>query len=75
MIAAPPDRAAAVAHLTAASEYFSRAEPHSPIGPLLQRALDWSGKSFEDVFAELLSRAPEAKSQLWQSLGIRSEND
>jgi type VI secretion system ImpA/VasJ family protein len=74
MIAADTDRTRAVAHLTAAADYFTRAEPHSPIGPLLQRALDWSGKSFEEVFGELLVRTPDAKALVWQSLGIKNDN-
>ncbi|MBA3709014.1 MAG: type VI secretion system ImpA family N-terminal domain-containing protein [Planctomycetes bacterium] len=72
---AATDRDQARSHLTAACDYFTRAEPHSPIGPLLQRALAWSAMSFEDVFAELLVRTPDAKANVWQLLGIKSDDD
>ncbi len=68
-------RVQAIRRLTEAALYFQRCEPHSPIGPLLQRALAWSGKGFAEVFAELLSGSPEAKTGIWKSLGIGPDNE
>jgi predicted component of type VI protein secretion system len=71
--AAADARGDAVARIAAAAEYFQRSEPHSPIGPLLRRALVWSELGFEEVFRELLARAPEARGALWETLGLKPE--
>jgi predicted component of type VI protein secretion system len=66
------DRDEAIAQLREALAYFQRCEPHSPIGPLLRRALAWCELGFEEVFRELLARAPEARNALWETLGLKA---
>jgi predicted component of type VI protein secretion system len=66
-------RGEAVARLAAAADYFQRCEPHSPVGPLLRRAIAWCDAGFEEVFRELLARAPEARTAMWETLGLKPE--
>jgi type VI secretion system protein VasJ len=63
-------RAAAIQRLSEAADYFKRYEPHSPVGYLVGRAMQWSEKSFEDIFAELLKGKKEAQDHIWDALGI-----
>jgi type VI secretion system protein ImpA len=44
----------AIQHLSQAAAYFSSAEPHSPVGYLIRRAIRWANMPFEDLLAELL---------------------
>ena len=63
-------RAAAIQRLSEAADYFKRYEPHSPVGYLVGRAMQWSEKSFEDIFGELLKGKKEAQDHIWDALGI-----
>jgi type VI secretion system protein VasJ len=63
-------RAAAIQRLSEAADYFRRYEPHSPVGYLVGRAMQWSEKSFEDIFAELLKGKKDAQDHIWDALGI-----
>lgn len=63
-------RAAAIQRLREAAAYFQRHEPHSPVGFLVGRALQWSDRSFEQIFAELLKGKKDAQDQIWDQLGI-----
>ncbi len=63
-------RAAAIQRLSEAADYFKRYEPHSPVGYLVGCAMQWSEKSFEDIFGELLKGKKEAQDHIWDALGI-----
>jgi type VI secretion system ImpA/VasJ family protein len=64
-------RAMAIARLGEVAAYFRSHEPHSPVGLLLSRAIGWSEMSFEQVFAELLKDKQEARSHVFDVLGIK----
>jgi type VI secretion system protein VasJ len=64
-------RADAMARLSEITEYFRQAEPHSPMGYLLARALAWNSKSFEEVMLELLRNREDAQRQVFDDLGMK----
>lgn len=58
------------------ADFFLKAEPLSPVGPLLQRAANWGRLSYKDLYTELLSQNREARAMLLESLGFkRDENE
>ena len=58
------------------ADFFLKAEPLSPVGPLLQRAANWGKLSYKDLYTELLSQNREARAMLLESLGFkRDENE
>lgn len=65
------DRDEAIRRLREVADWFQRSEPHGPVGFLVQRAVHWSGMSFQDVFRDLLANNAQAQNELWQSLGLR----
>jgi type VI secretion system ImpA/VasJ family protein len=64
----------ALRRLHEVAEYFQRAEPHSPVGFLAQRAAALGAMNFQDTFTDLLHNNTSAQSELWQVLGIKSSN-
>ncbi|MBA3683664.1 MAG: type VI secretion system ImpA family N-terminal domain-containing protein [Planctomycetes bacterium] len=65
------DRDEAIRRLREVADWFQRSEPHGPVGFLVQRAVHWSGMSFQEVFRDLLANNAQAQNELWQSLGLR----
>jgi type VI secretion system protein VasJ len=55
------------------AEFFAKAEPLSPVGPLLQRASAWGRMSYKDLYQELLGQSKDAKNILWDALGIKKD--
>ena len=70
----PRSRREAVARMEQAAEYFRAAEPHSPVGPLVDRAVRWAGLPFADVIAELIEDG-DAFARLKTTLGIDPEKN
>jgi type VI secretion system protein VasJ len=68
----PATRSEAMDRLNEIAEYFTRTEPHSPIGYLLQRAVAWNGRSFQEIYGELLKGKSDAQTQLWDALGLKA---
>ncbi len=66
----PQSRAEAISRLRELHAFFQKTEPHSPISPLLARALSWTGKSFEEVFTEILGAQHDGRWRLYDQLGI-----
>ncbi len=60
--------------LTEISEYFRKAEPHSPISYILERAVKWGDMSLEDLMKELI---PDSSSRdFYGSLtGVKTDDD
>ena len=48
------DREDALRRLTDVAEYFRRYEPHTPIGPGLERMIKWGRMTVAELMAELL---------------------
>lgn len=67
----PTTRAEAMDRLQEIADFFTRTEPHSPIGYLLQRAVSWNSKTFQDIFSELLKGKSDAQTLLWDNLGMK----
>lgn len=62
-------RAAALATLQSVANYFSEAEPHSPIPSLLERAVRWGNLSLAELLPELIVEE-SARKHLSQLTGI-----
>lgn len=65
-------RADALRALAEAGEYFRKHEPHSPISPLVARAVRWGGMPFEAVLREVV-QDEAALTRVWNTLGITTE--
>lgn len=65
-------RQAAVRHLQQAAAYFSSAEPHSPVGYLIKRAIRWANLPFEQLLVELLKDGQPLE-QVRETLGLASQ--
>ncbi len=63
-------RVAAIQRLAEVADYYRRYEPHSPVGYLVNKAMSWSDKSFEQIFQEMLKNKREAQDHIWDLLGI-----
>lgn len=61
----------ALKRLREVAQWFQRAEPHSPIGYLLERATRWGGMGFSDLFTELFESNQQAQGELFTVLGIK----
>ena len=79
-IAAATDPAAAVANrqqayyqLQQITEFLAATEPHSPVIPLLRRALAWSQKPYHEIYEQLLGRFPEPMAYVWDTLGLNPD--
>jgi type VI secretion system protein VasJ len=64
------DRAEAVARLRELAVWFRRAEPHSPVGFLVERSARWAEMDYPTLMAELLTNHQSAQSELTQVLGL-----
>ncbi|NRA39847.1 MAG: hypothetical protein HRU15_17020, partial [Planctomycetes bacterium] len=67
-------RGEAFAALRQVALFIETTEPHSPVVPLLHRAIEWSGLSFQDLYAQLLGRFPTGHAYVWDTLGLSMEN-
>ncbi len=56
-------RVEAYQRLAEAAEFLERTEPHSPVPPLVRRAIAWGGLSLEDLLPELI-REPNQLAEL-----------
>jgi len=68
----PRTRAEAIARLGEAAQYFSEAEPHSPVAYLVRRAIRWADMPFAEVLGELVKDDKLVK-QIGETLGIPSK--
>lgn len=68
------NRADALKRLRQLIDYFKQTEPHSPMASLLERALRWGDMDFQDVFSELLANNRDVKRQVFEVLGIKTED-
>ena len=68
----PRSRGEAIARLSEAAQYFSDAEPHSPVAYLVRRAIRWADMPFEEVLGELVKDDKLVK-QIGETLGIPSK--
>lgn len=66
----PMDRADALRCLREVAEFFRRTEPHSPVGPLVERAVRWGDMSLEQWLQEMIED-DKVRTRLWQELGVR----
>jgi type VI secretion system protein ImpA len=62
-------RAQAIARLGEAAQYFSQAEPHSPVAYLVRRAMRWADMDFAEVLSELV-KDDNLVRQIGETLGI-----
>jgi type VI secretion system protein ImpA len=51
------------------ADFFRRTEPHSPVPYLIQRAINWSRMSFEQLLLELV-KDDNARLQINSTLGL-----
>ena len=70
----PRTRAEAVERLRQAVGYFRDAEPHSPVGPLVDRAVRWSAMPLADVFRELVED-DDVLDRIRKTLGVAPPPD
>jgi len=63
-------RAAALARLAEVADYFRRAEPHSPISYLVQRAVRWGQMPLEELLSEIVKDG-SALETIRETLGIK----
>ena len=54
------------------AEYLRRSEPHSPVPPLLDRAVRWGNMTFEKLFEDVVKNK-DAQMQTRDLLGLESE--
>jgi len=55
------------------AEYLRRTEPHSPVPPLLDRAVRWGNMTFEKLFEDVVKNK-DAQTQTRDLLGLESEH-
>jgi type VI secretion system protein ImpA len=65
----PVDRADALRRLTAVAEFYRRTEPHSPVGPLVQRAARWGEMPLEELLQEVI-KSDDVLGNLRETLGL-----
>lgn len=65
-------RAEALRTLGLVADYFRRAEPHSPISYLIQRAVRWGSMPLEELLKDVV-KSDDALAHIWETLGIRVE--
>jgi type VI secretion system protein ImpA len=63
----------ALQRLREVADFFRRTEPHSPVPYLIQRAINWSRMSFEQLLVELV-KDENARLQINSTLGLDSES-
>jgi type VI secretion system protein ImpA len=62
----------ALTRLREVADFFRRTEPHSPVPYLIQRAINWSRMSFDQLLAELV-KDENSRHDIHTTLGIRSD--
>jgi type VI secretion system protein ImpA len=65
----PMDRADALRRLAAVAEFYRRTEPHSPVGPLVQRAARWGEMPLEELLQEVI-KSEDVLGSLRETLGL-----
>src|SRR5206468_5842988 len=65
-------REAALDRLREVADFFRRTEPHSPVPYLIQRAINWSRMSFEQLLVELV-KDENSRLDINSTLGIRAD--
>lgn len=68
-------REEAFRRLAELADFFVKAEPLSPVGPLLQRASNWGKMSYKELYMELLAQNRDARAMLMDALGIKREEN
>src|SRR5947209_13733325 len=63
-------REAALDRLREVADFFRRTEPHSPVPYLIQRAINWSRMSFQELLIELV-KDENSRLDISSTLGIR----
>jgi type VI secretion system protein ImpA len=63
-------REAALDRLREVADFFRRTEPHSPVPYLIQRAINWSRMSFQELLIELV-KDENSRMEISSTLGIR----
>jgi len=63
----------ALAKLREVADFFRRTEPHSPVPYLIQRAINWSRMSFEQLLVELV-KDENSRLDINSTLGIRPDS-
>lgn len=66
-------REEALGLLTAVARYFHETEPHSPVAPLVERAIKWGRMELVDWLKDVLKDESSALNRLHETLGIKSE--
>jgi type VI secretion system protein ImpA len=51
------------------ADYFRQTEPHSPVPYLIQRAINWSRMSFDQLLVELV-KDKNSRNEISSTLGI-----
>jgi type VI secretion system protein ImpA len=62
----------ALGKLREVADFFRRTEPHSPVPYLIQRAINWSRMSFEQLLVELV-KDENSRLDINSTLGIRTD--
>jgi type VI secretion system protein ImpA len=66
-------REQALDKLREVADYFRRTEPHSPVPYLIQRAINWSRMSFDQLLIELV-KDENSRLDINTTLGIKAES-
>jgi type VI secretion system protein ImpA len=66
-------REQALDKLREVADYFRRTEPHSPVPYLIQRAINWSRMSFDQLLIELV-KDENSRLDIHTTLGIKSDS-
>jgi len=67
-------RGEALRRLSEVAEFFRRAEPHSPVSYLVQRAVRWGEMSLEELMRDVV-KSSDVLEQIWDTLGIKSSEE
>jgi len=70
----PQDRADALRRLAAVAEYFRRAEPHSPIAYLVERAVRWGQMPLDAWLQDVISD-DSVLAHLRETLGLKNSEE
>ncbi len=71
---APATRAEALKRLASVAAYFRRAEPHSPVSYLVQRAVQWGNMSLEQWLKDVIN-SDEELTRVKETLGLKAKNE
>jgi type VI secretion system protein VasJ len=55
------------------ADFLRKAEPHSPVSYLVDRAARWGRMGFEDLYQEIFSKKNDARQYIWETLGIEDK--